>query len=113
MVGRTIAQYKAIPRCFWLAGILCGVLLSAQPSAQSTRWDESISAGLRAYQQGRYAEAETVFVAALNEAEKAIQYLNAAVDHGWRARDWTEQEEKFEFLHDSPEWAAVLKRMSV
>jgi RimJ/RimL family protein N-acetyltransferase len=58
-----------------------------------------------------YYHLAAVAWAALDEAEKALQYLNAAVDHGWRARDWTEQEEKFEFLHDSPEWKAVLKRM--
>lgn len=50
--------------------------------------------------------------AALGDAEMAIYYLNAAVDHGWRARDWTERQENFKFLHSSPEWEAVLKRMS-
>ena len=44
-------------------------VVSTQASAQSTSWDESITAGLQAYEQGRYAEADKFFLAALKEAE--------------------------------------------
>jgi RimJ/RimL family protein N-acetyltransferase len=50
--------------------------------------------------------------AALEIPEMAIKYLNAAVDRGWKNREWTEKEEKFRFLHNNPEWKAVLARMN-
>lgn len=59
-----------------------------------------------------YYHLTAVAWAAIKDAGKSMQYLNAAVDHGWRARDWTEQEEKFKFLHTYPGWEAVLERMS-
>jgi GNAT superfamily N-acetyltransferase len=59
-----------------------------------------------------YYHLAAVAWAALGQAEMAIQYLNAAVNHGWRAREWTEQEEKFMLLHDTPQWNAVLERMN-
>ena len=58
-----------------------------------------------------YYHLAAVAWAALENAEMSIQYLSAAVDHGWRSRDWTEQQELFSFLHNSPGWEAVPKRM--
>ena len=38
--------------------------------AQDTRWENATTAGMKAYQEGRYAEAEQLLTAALKEAEK-------------------------------------------
>ena len=46
------------------------VLSLAFVCAQNSMWEESITAGSQALQEGRYAEAEKLFVAALEEAEK-------------------------------------------
>jgi len=48
---------------------------------------------------------------ALEDREMALKYLNLAVDHGWRELDYTNQVERFRFLHGTPEWEAVLARM--
>jgi len=58
-----------------------------------------------------YYHLAAVTWATLGEVEKAIQYLNDAVDHGWQARDWTEREKRFKLLHGTPQWEAVLNRM--
>ena len=50
--------------------------------------------------------------ALLGNKEKAIQYLQAAVDHGWKHAEWTEQQKEFGILHNIPEWQAVLARMN-
>ena len=47
----------------------------------------------------------------LGNRGKALQYLHAAADHGWTNVEWTRQQEEFDFLHDAPEWDAVLVRM--
>ena len=39
--------------------------------AQEALWETANAAGMKAYQEGRYAEAETQFLAALKEAEKS------------------------------------------
>jgi RimJ/RimL family protein N-acetyltransferase len=49
--------------------------------------------------------------AILGDAQKAIHYLQAAVDHGWVEADFTKEAEEFAFLHGTPEWEALLKRM--
>ena len=49
--------------------------------------------------------------AALGNSEKAIRYLNAAVDRDWSYSEFTEECEEFSILHGTPEWEAVLKRM--
>ncbi len=49
--------------------------------------------------------------ALLGNREKALEYLRAAVDHGWTHADWTRQQEEFGILHELPEWEAVLVRM--
>ena len=55
-------------RTAWLLlGTLC---LASFTVAQDTAWEEYMKAGLQAHQQGRYAEAEKSFLAALNEVEK-------------------------------------------
>ena len=51
-----------------LVVFLCLALLGA--SAQNTLWDRYNAAGMQAYQQGNYAEAEKQLSAALREAEK-------------------------------------------
>ena len=53
-----------------LFGILCLVLLSPQASAQGILWETHNEAGNQFSQQGKYAEAEKQFLAALLEAEK-------------------------------------------
>ncbi len=53
-----------------LTGVFCLALWATAASAQDTQWKKSNDAGLMAYQQGRYAEAEKLFLAALKEAEK-------------------------------------------
>ncbi len=58
-----------MPKLFWLVAPLCVVLVSTQASAQSTPWETSTAAGLEAYQQARYAEAEKAWLLALKEAE--------------------------------------------
>ena len=58
-----------MPKPFWLVAPLCVVLVSTHASAQSTPWETSTAAGLQAYQQGRYGEAEEYFSAALKGAE--------------------------------------------
>ena len=48
---------------------------------------------------------------ALGDAKQAINYLNKAVDIGWRHVEWTKQVEQFQDLAGMPEWEAVLARM--
>ncbi len=55
---------------YLLFGILCLVLLSTQASAQEILWETHNEEGNHSYQQGKYAEAEKQFLAALREAEK-------------------------------------------
>ncbi len=50
--------------------------------------------------------------ALLGNGEKALHYLQAAVDHGWSHSEWTKQQEEFAILHGMPEWHAVLARMA-
>ena len=50
-----------------LLAILC---LASFAVAQDTAWEKYMKAGMEAYQQGQYAEAEKQFSAALKEAEK-------------------------------------------
>ncbi len=52
-----------------LAGVLCLALLPPTTHAQDTKWEKSNAAGVEAYQQGRYGEAEKRWLAALEEAE--------------------------------------------
>jgi RimJ/RimL family protein N-acetyltransferase len=58
-----------------------------------------------------YYHLSAVAWAALGDVEKALLYLNAAVDHGWVQVEYTEQVEAFELLHRTAEWGAVLSRM--
>ena len=50
--------------------------------------------------------------ALLGNREKALNYLLAAVDHGWTNVEWTIQQEEFSILHSTPEWNTVLARMN-
>lgn len=50
--------------------------------------------------------------ALLGNREKAIKYLQAAVDHGWTNVEWTRQQEEFSILHSTPEWSVILARMN-
>lgn len=52
-----------------------------------------------------------VACAALGNSENALNYLNAAVDHGWDHVEYTKQARPFSILHGTPEWDAVLARM--
>ena len=58
-----------MPKPFWLVAPLCVVLVSTQACTYSTSWQRSNEAGVEAYQQGHYAEAEKYYLAALKEAE--------------------------------------------
>ena len=47
--------------------------------------------------------------ALLGNGKKALKYLQAALDHGWKHVEWTQQREEFRFLHGTPEWDAIVK----
>ncbi len=51
-----------------LAGLLC-LALWTTALAQQTQWEKLNGAGMEAYERGRYAEAEKLWLAALKEAE--------------------------------------------
>ncbi len=51
------------------AAILFLILVSAQVSAQGTAWQMHMGVGVKAYQQGRYSDAERSFRAAVKEAQ--------------------------------------------
>ncbi|MBN1402606.1 MAG: GNAT family N-acetyltransferase [Anaerolineae bacterium] len=48
--------------------------------------------------------------ALLGSREKALAFLQAAVEHGWTNLDWTAQQGEFRILHGAPEWKALLAR---
>ncbi len=52
-----------------LAGLVCLALWPAHASAQGDPWQSYMDAGVEAYLQGDYTEAEKQFAAALKEAE--------------------------------------------
>ncbi len=52
-----------------LVGVLCLLLWPASCAAPEMSWETSNAAGMEAYQQGRYGEAEKRWLAALEEAE--------------------------------------------
>jgi len=49
----------------------------------------------------------------LGDAQKALTYLRAAVDHGWTHAEWTKQQPAFAILHTMPEWERILAAMSL
>ena len=51
-----------------LVGLLC-LALWTTALAQQTQWEKLNGAGMEAYERGRYAEAEKLWLAALKEAE--------------------------------------------
>ena len=53
-----------------MVGMLCLALGSASYSQPILLWETYNDAGIEAYKQGRYAEAEKLWLAALKEAEK-------------------------------------------
>lgn len=55
---------------WWLLVVLTVMLLATHASAQNTLWEKYNDAGKNAFQQGRYAETEKQFKAALKEAEQ-------------------------------------------
>ena len=52
-----------------LVGVLCVMLVATHAPAQENLWETYIKAGMEAYQQATYAEAEKQWSAALQEAE--------------------------------------------
>ena len=54
---------------WWLVGLVCLALWPAHASAQGGLWETYMAAGVKAYQQGNYPEAEKQFAAAVKEAE--------------------------------------------
>jgi tetratricopeptide (TPR) repeat protein len=55
---------------WWPLWLLSLVLISAEASGQETLWETYKAAGNKAFQQARSAEAERLFVAAIEQAEK-------------------------------------------
>ena len=49
--------------------------------------------------------------AMLDETNKAIAYLNTAIDKGWSDCNAIRTCEEFQTLHDAPEWQVILDRM--
>ena len=97
------------------------------------RVDHWAELGWHYYKQGEYARTaecyERVFAARgtnpdyyyhlaalawahLGDAQRALGYLNAAVDHGWKDVEYTRQQAGFGLLHGRPEWEHVLGRMA-
>jgi RimJ/RimL family protein N-acetyltransferase len=58
-----------------------------------------------------YYHLAAVAWATLGDTDKALKYLNAAVDHGWSHVEYSRELEAFSILHSLPEWEAVLARM--
>ncbi len=52
-----------------LVGLVCLALWPAHASAQGGLWETYMAAGVKAYQQGNYPEAEKQWAAAVKEAE--------------------------------------------
>ncbi len=63
------AEMKRTKTGLLLAGVLSLLLWPACTAAQETSWEKYNVAGMEAYQQGRYGEAEKRWLAALEEAE--------------------------------------------
>jgi len=78
--------------------------------AKTTQYYERVFAQ-RAENPDYYYHLAAVAWAAQGNAEKALQYLNAAVDHGWTNATWTERQKQFSILHSTTEWDAVRARM--
>ena len=55
-----------------LVGVLCVMRVSTHALTQDNLWETYIRAGIEAYQQGNYAEAEKQLLAALQKAEKFV-----------------------------------------
>ena len=53
-----------------LIPVCCLMLWPLTADAQKTSWEKYQRAGVQAYKQGRYAEAEQQFTTALEEAER-------------------------------------------
>ncbi len=53
-----------------LVGVFCSTFCSAVVLAQESPWEKYTTDGHKAYQQGRYVEAERLYLDALKEAEK-------------------------------------------
>ena len=59
-----------IHKAKWLlVGLVCLALWAVHACAQGGQWESDMAAGVAAYQQGNYAEAEKQWVAAVKEAE--------------------------------------------
>jgi len=52
-----------------LVGILCVMFVSIQACTQETQWEKHMTTAAKAYQQGRYTDAERAFQATVKEAE--------------------------------------------
>jgi len=48
----------------------------------------------------------------LGDRAQALEYLLAAIDHGWKHIEWTKQRPEFSSLVNTPEWDIVLARMT-
>jgi len=48
----------------------------------------------------------------LGEVDRALKYLGAAADRGWRHAEWTRRQPAFGVLQALPEWERILARMA-
>ena len=69
LVGKVIRQVSTNAR-WWLVAILFLLLVSVQASAQDMFWRKYMEDGAKAHREGRYAEAEESWRAAVKEAER-------------------------------------------
>jgi len=79
--------------------------------ARTVQYYERVFA-LRAQNPDYYYHLTASAWAHLKDGEKALHYLQAAVDHGWRNAEATRQGQEFAILQDTPEWDILLARMS-
>jgi tetratricopeptide (TPR) repeat protein len=85
-------------------------------SLEAGRYQEAIDACQHIIAQQGDAPAYAYFPAAcawaaLGDRDQALQYLNAALDKGWNSLHETTSRAELAYLHDTPQWPAVLERI--
>ncbi len=86
------------------------ILFRSKQYKKATEWyEKSISAGDASFKI-YYIAARSH--AANGDSDNAIKHLNAAIDKGWEHLESTKSCEEFNILHGTPEWEAVLTRIT-
>jgi len=75
--------------------------------ARAAKYYEQVFSG-RADNPDYYYHLAASAYAIMGNHEKALEYLAAAIDHGWEDLEFTMEQEEFRFLINSPEWSAIL-----